>query len=194
MPELFPLFSRPIYKTSIETNMTVLEKVKWAKNYTNNISESQNVLDLPEHSALKHECEKALNDYFYNVMGAEDYVKLRITESWFNKTVNGEQHHRHWHPNSLYSAIVYIESDPNSGFTTFLTSNFDTIEYDIKNANLYNSRTWSFGGSKGDMLIFPSNVEHYVTPYEGQEPRITLSFNTFAEGVINKNNLTRLEL
>lgn len=194
MPEVYPLFSRPIFKTEIMTDMVVLEKIEWARNYTNEISKSTNVLDLPEHAALRGEVEKALGEYFYGVMGAQDYVKMRITESWFNRTVKGESHHRHWHPNSLYSSIVYLDGDPESGHTCFLTSNYDTIEYDIKDANLYNSRTWSYGGKKGDILIFPSNVEHYVTPYEGDKPRITLSFNTFVNGTVNNNKLTHLEL
>ena len=194
MAEVYPLFSRPIYKTEIETNMVVLDKVEWAGNYSNSISKSQNVLDLPEHAALRAECERVLKDYHYGLMGAEEYVGIRITESWFNRTEKGQSHHRHWHPNSVYSAIVYIECDENTGHTTFITSAFDTIEFDIKEANLYNSRTWSYGAKKGDILLFPSNVEHYVTTHESDKPRITLSFNAFVQGVINKNPLTKLEL
>ena len=61
-------------------------------------------------------------------------------------------------------------------------------------ANLYNSKSWSMPPINGEMLLFPSSVEHYVTPYTGITPRITLSFNTFVKGNINKQSLTRLSL
>lgn len=192
--EIYPLFSKPIFKTNIDVSNLDISKINWTNNYNNYISDDQNILEKDYFKNLKDLCQKEIEDYFYRVMNADSDVKIYITESWFNKTEKGQNHHRHWHPNSLYSCIVYIHSEPGSGYTNFITSAYDTIEYDILEPNLYNSRSWGFDANQGDMLIFPSNTEHYVTTYEGEEPRITLSFNTFVRGKINKSSLTKLTI
>ena len=98
------------------------------------------------------------------------------------------------HPNSIISGIVYLASEGTSGGTKFITSQYDTIEYGIQNANIYNSRSWTVDPEVGTMILFPSNVEHMVQEYLGDTPRITLSFNSFVRGNVNTDPLTRLSL
>ena len=192
--QVYPLFSRPVYQSNIDVSSFDANDVEWARNYTNSISKSQNVLADEKYKKLLGEISIELNEFFYGLMSAKKEVELYITESWFNKTIKGESHHRHWHPNSLYSAIVYLTGKEGTGTTTFITSAYDTIEYDMEQPNIYNSRSWNFAPKIGDILIFPSNVEHLVDQYNEDEPRITLSFNTFVRGQINNSALTRLEL
>lgn len=191
---LWPLFSKPIFKTYIDLGNVNLENVKWARNYQNWISTSQQVLDDPEFSELADKVYQGVAEYFYNIMQAEPSIELYVTESWFNKTENGQSHHRHWHPNSLLSAVVYLESEGDSGRIKFITSQYDTLEYNIVGPNLYNSRSWSVTPERGTMIVFPSNVEHMVEEYFGNTPRISLSFNTFIRGNINVDPLTRLSI
>ncbi len=127
-------------------------------------------------------------------MNASPDCEIYITESWMNKTEKGQSHHRHWHPNSILSGIVSISTEAAGGATIFITSGYDTIEYDIIEPNLYNSKRWGINLNSGDMLIFPSAVEHLVEEYQGDTPRITLSFNTFVKGFVNKSPLTRLKI
>lgn len=192
--ELWPLFSKPIFRTPIDLSNLDLSKVKWARNYNNWISENQDVLDQPDFQNLREQVYGGLSEYFYGIMNASNRVEIYITESWFNKTEKGQSHHRHWHPNSLVSGIVYIASDGTSGSTRFITSQFDTIEYNISESNIYNSRSWGIVPEVNTMMLFPSNVEHLVEEYLGDSPRITLSFNTFVKGNINVDPLTRLSL
>lgn len=192
--ELWPLFSKPIFRTPIDLSNLDLSKVKWARNYNNWISENQDVLDQPDFQNLREQVYGGLSEYFYGIMNARNNVEIYITESWFNKTEKGQSHHRHWHPNSLVSGIVYIASEGTSGSTRFITSQFDTIEYNISESNIYNSRSWSIVPEVNTMMLFPSNVEHLVEEYLGDSPRITLSFNTFVKGNINVDPLTRLSL
>lgn len=192
--ELWPLFSKPIFRTPIDLSNLDLSKVKWARNYNNWISENQDVLDQPDFQNLREQVYGGLSEYFYGIMNASNRVEIYITESWFNKTEKGQSHHRHWHPNSLVSGIVYIASEGTSGSTRFITSQFDTIEYNISESNIYNSRSWGIVPEVNTMMLFPSNVEHLVEEYLGDSPRITLSFNTFVKGNINVDPLTRLSL
>tara|TARA_B110000879_G_scaffold50703_1_gene71678 strand:- start:1343 stop:1930 length:588 start_codon:yes stop_codon:yes gene_type:complete len=195
MIDVFPLFSNPVMKHPVDLTGLDLSSVVWGPNYNNSISQSQTVLEQEPFLNLKEECMKGVREYFYNMMSVTDSTEIYITESWFNSTAKDEVHHRHWHPNSIVSGIVYIASEEDQGGdTSFITSKYETIELDIKESNLYNSKSWSIPPSNGEMLLFPSSVEHFVTPYTGTTPRITLSFNTFVKGNVNDQALTRLAI
>ena len=116
-----------------------------------------------------------------------NYYGAYVTESWFNKTEKGQSHHRHWHPNSILSGVVTLSGDADSGHLKLITSQYDTLEFQVVDASIYNSKSWTFQSTAGNIIIFPSNVEHLVEPYHGSEPRITLSFNTFVKGKIKIN-------
>lgn len=192
MAELIPLFSNPVFVSEIDNLSLDFSKIKWAKNYNNFISESQNVLEDREFSKLLPSISAAITEFFYGVMSVSQNTEIFITESWLNKTENGQSHHRHWHPNSVISGIVYLEGDETSGHTRFITSRYDQLEFEIENPNIYNSKSWSIQPIKNRILLFPSHIEHLVEEYQGVTSRITLSFNTFVRGTINSSPLTRL--
>lgn len=191
---LWPLFSKPIFKTSVDITGMDLTKVEWTENYNNFISKSQNILEQPEFETISQAVFDGVCEYFYGIMRASQKAEIAITESWLNKTEKGQVHHRHYHPNSIFSAILYLQSEGETGQTKFITSEYQTLEYDIDESNLYNSKSWSITPKVGDLLVFPSSVEHMVTEYQGNIPRITLSFNTFLRGQINSMPLTRLSI
>lgn len=191
---LIPLFSKPIFKAPIDIGTVDLSKVTWTKNYQNWISTDQNIIQQLEFAVVAEKVYDNLCEYFYGIMQANPDAEIYITESWLNKTESGQSHHRHWHPNSILSGIVYLAGEGDTGRTKFITSQYDTIEYDINESNIYNSKSWSLPVINNTMVLFPSNVEHLVEPYTGTEPRITLSFNTFIRGNLNKSPLTRLSL
>jgi len=192
--ELFPLFSRPVFKSTVNTFNVDLSSIKWARNYNNWISESQDVLNLEPFKEISIEICNKVADYFYGIMSVSQETELYITESWVNKTEKGQSHHRHWHPNSILSGVVTLSGNPESGRLKFITSYFDTLEFEVTDSNLYNSKSWSIPSVPGNIVIFPSSVEHLVEEYHGEEPRITLSFNTFVKGKINDLPLTRLKI
>jgi uncharacterized protein (TIGR02466 family) len=191
---LWPLFSKPVFKTPIDIGNIDLSNIKWAMNYQNWISESQTIFNDPAFHQLAENAFNGVCEYFYGIMQAKEEVQICFTESWLNKTEKGQSHHRHWHPNSILSGVIYLDTEGDTGRTRFITSAYDTIEYGINESNLYNSRSWSVTPEKGSMILFPSNVEHLVDAYQGETPRISLAFNTFVRGNINDDPLTRLTL
>ena len=191
---LWPLFSKPVFKAPVDVSGLDFSQVKWAKNYNNWISESQRIIEQPEYAKLAESVFQNVCEYFYGIMQVKSNVEIYITESWLNKTEKGQSHHRHWHPNSVLSGIVYLDSQGESGRTKFITSNYDLFEFSMNDSNLYNSKMWSVVPEAGSMLLFPSNVEHMVEPYLGDTPRITMAFNTFVRGEINSDALTRLSV
>jgi uncharacterized protein (TIGR02466 family) len=193
--ELIPLFSKPIYICNIEDYTKLdTDHIIWCKNYNNWISESQNILGQPEFSTLAQKIGERISDYFYGVMGADDNIEIFFTESWLNKTESGQSHHRHWHPNSILSGVFYLENDDDAGAIRFITAQYETLEFKTKYSNIYNSKSWSYTPKAGNLVIFPSSVEHLVEEYKGSNPRISLSFNTFVRGNLNDLPLTRLSI
>lgn len=191
---LWPLFSKPVFKAPVDVSGLDLSNIKWAKNYNNWISESQRIIEQPGFENLAQGAYNNICEYFYGIMQVKEDVEIYITESWLNKTEKGQSHHRHWHPNSVLSAVVYIDGEGETGRTKFITSQYDMLEYGMRESNLYNSKSWSVAPETGTMVVFPSNVEHLVDPYDGDKPRITLAINTFVRGPINSDPLVRLTL
>ncbi len=194
MKDLMLLFSNPVFQSDIDISGINLADIDWIQNHQNFISESQNILDQPEFSILLPRIQNAVHEYFYGVLKAQSYVEIYVTESWINKSIRGQGHHRHCHPNSIVSGIVYLEGDTDSGTTVFHKNQYDIIEYDTVESNLFNSRTWGIRPPNGSIVLFPSGLEHFVEEYHGDDPRITLSFNTFIKGPINKNTLKKLNI
>ena len=64
-----------------------------------------------------------------------------------------------------------------------------------KNFNVHNSETWFIRIKTGQLVIFPSYLQHLVPIKEGTNLRISLSFNTFIKGELGgTNNSTYLKL
>lgn len=192
--ELWPLFSKPVFKTYIDVSDVQLEPTNWIRNYENYTSESHYILDLECYRDLKEQINTEVQEYFRNIMHAVPELDIYITESWINKTEKDQHHHRHRHPNSILSGVLYLQTESDTGEITFVSSKYDMVEIEQVDSNIYNSRSWSVIPESGMLLIFPSDVEHMVGLYLGDRPRISLSFNTFVKGKVNWNPLMRLEV
>ena len=191
---IHPLFSQPLYEGRIDIDSVNLDNIVWAENYNNFISTSTDVLEMPEFSILKKQVMLSLQDYFYDVLSVKKQTEIYITESWLNKSIRDQMHHRHWHPNSVYSGIVILQADKDTGLLNFITGQYQTLEYEIETPNLFNAKSMTFCPDPGTILIFPSNVEHLVTPNASDLPRISLSFNTFIRGIVNNQLMAQLKV
>ena len=119
-----------------------------------------------------------------------------ITQSWFTKTNIGQDIHRHNHPNSLMSGVVYIKVNENSDHL-YLSKPYvyQNLNFITQQENEFNSQTVKCTVSTGDLIMFPSNLEHWFDSVEHDEIRISLAFNTFIEGYLgDKIKLTHLPL
>jgi uncharacterized protein (TIGR02466 family) len=191
---LWSLFSKPLYRGDISVGTPDLSKVKWVPNQENWVSDNMQILNEPEFQSIGAQLFALTHEFFHGIMKVDRGTEIYITESWLNKTEKGQMHHRHWHPNSVLSGVLYIDTDGTTGKTVFINSEYSTFEFNLEEANIYNSKKWGITPRIGDVLLFPSNVEHMVDTYEGDKPRITLSFNTFVKGTINSNPLIRLDI
>lgn len=182
--ELFLLFSKPIFRSEIKTNVDISD-VEWDNNTFNQISKNRNILNEEKFKDLSIEINSKICEYFYGLMRASPEVEIYVTTSWLNKTEKGGSHHRHSHPNSILSGVVNLFGNINAGGNIhFQSGEHRMIDYDLQEYNVLNSNSWEFPFKTKTITIFPSSTEHFVNFYHGDEPRITLSFNSFVRGKI----------
>ena len=114
--------------------------------------------------------------------------KLRFhSHSWFHITHSGGYFQNHNHPLASWSLIYCVDPgdedapDFEAGHVVFQDPRATASMY-LDTANRTLSREFSFDAvrlrpSKGDVLIFPSYIQHAVEPYRGLTPRISVAAN-----------------
>ena len=99
---------------------------------------------------------------------------------WANVNRQGEHNRMHIHPGSTWSGVYYVDvgsaraEQPDSGKISFTnpilaekTSFFPKIMPESRSMLPVN----------GQMLLFPSYLQHQVQTYWGERPRVTIAFN-----------------
>jgi uncharacterized protein (TIGR02466 family) len=160
-------------------------------NTGNKITINHNVLEDDTFIELKNFFKNSLNDYVNNVISPSNNVEIYITESWINYTTNNQYHHQHNHPNSFLSGVFYFNCLEKDSIT-FFKKDKGFFDIETNKYNLYNSNSWIIPVNKGELLLFPSSLEHLVEKNNTNDKRISLSFNTFIKGNINNNKSTKL--
>lgn len=124
-----------------------------------------------------------------NDSSPEDIASYRMGyHSWFHITTKGGYFRAHTHPLASWS-VVYCASrgddEPHQPHNMG-----DIVFYDPRgNASMFLDptnramrRELSFNSFKitprsGDLMIFPSFITHFVEPYQGELPRVTIAAN-----------------
>ena len=124
-------------------------------------------------------------------MGSDS--EMVITQSWLNKSGKGESHHEHKHPNSMISGVWYPQIHEKLPPIQFKTEKQRDVDLSFKRYNNFNSATFMLPMRAGELILFPSNLQHSVPPNQSDEERISLSFNTLCKGSLGDiNSLTYL--
>ncbi|MAL45693.1 TIGR02466 family protein [Hyphomonas sp.] len=203
-PIITGIFPTPIYITEIDRGFTkqelnfVKEQKKHCTKNAGNINTTDNyILNRKEFKNIKKFLDKHCKNYLDTVICPKNNIELYITQSWLNYTEADQYHHKHEHPNSVVSGVLYFDSDIEKDKILFTTSQIKQIKPTIDNTkyNLWNSETWFFPVKTGKLIMFPSSTIHSVEIKKGKNTRISLAFNTFYKGTIGSNpELTELIL
>ena len=197
------IFPTPVYISELDRKLTPLElkfvdkQKKHCHNNEGNINTNNNyILNEKPFLNIKKELNLRVQDYFNKVISPANKITPYITQSWLNYTETNQYHHKHAHPNSLFSGVFYINCHEElDKIKFFKKEDYKTIKLEVKDWNLYNSETWWFTVKTGDIIMFPSSLTHMVENKEGTNTRISLAFNVFIKGTIGNNkNLTELIL
>tara|TARA_R100000781_G_C4008759_1_gene102919 strand:+ start:74 stop:589 length:516 start_codon:yes stop_codon:yes gene_type:complete len=92
---------------------------------------------------------------------------FKITEWWYNINGKGHWNHPHTHPNSDFALVMYLTDGDG---LLHLMSPFSQRRDD-------SGDHVSVAAEKGDIIIFPSDITHYVLPNPREEDRISISMN-----------------
>ncbi len=198
-PIVQSIFPIPIYTTKIDRGFTkqelqfVKEQKKHCSNNQGNINTKDNyILNRKEFKNIKKFLDKHCKDYLDTVICPKNNIELYITQSWLNYTEANQYHHKHEHPNSVVSGVLYFDSDLKNDKILFSHSRgYQQIspETNTEKFNLWNSGTWFFPVETGNLFMFPSSTTHQVETKKGNNTRISLAFNTFYKGSVGSNDL-----
>lgn len=140
----------------------------------------------------------SVDQYFDEVYKPKEDVRVYITQSWVNYTKPGQWHHKHEHPNSFISGVLYFNANPNKDKIYFYKNKYELIYNPPREWNLWNSDSWWYAVGTGGLILFPSSLSHRVEPVledDERDERISLSFNTFLTGYLGEDkHLTGLHL
>lgn len=192
--QLFPLFPTPVASYRLGRDFTDNEMAFMRQclqdltpNEGNTTSVFRRVLDTPDMADLRKFCLESIRHYAAQVMQVDD-GEATFTQSWLNLSKKGQWHHAHKHPNSIWSAVLYVVVGDGDRIMfhkhDYINGSFQLAEIEW---NQYNSRTWWLPVHQGELIVFPSQLTHSVPPTESEE-RISLSFNTFATKHIGRND------
>jgi uncharacterized protein (TIGR02466 family) len=141
----------------------------------NNLWESQfNFLDSSEKLVnLKLWFLKATTDFVNHINGTE--YKIAITESWAHITRPGGFHGPHRHTQSTWSGIFYVYADDDSRAENWF---FNHFHLPMIPGYEFFAEQYKTDFVPGKLIIFPSTMLHYATPYLGLDKRIVIAFNS----------------
>ena len=200
--EIGSIFATPIYVSRLEKKLTSSElkfidknKKETYKNEGNLTSNNHYILNEKPFKELKLQLDIRVNDYFNKIVCPSDNITPYITQSWLNYTEKNQHHHKHSHPNSLVSGVLYLNSDEKFDKIIFNKDIYNNIKPSCKEYNIWNSDSWSVPVRTGDIIMFPSSLSHMVEAKQGDNTRVSLAFNVFIKGVIGEGEkLTKLIL
>jgi uncharacterized protein (TIGR02466 family) len=163
------------------------------KNQGNTTSNDRYVLRHDTMANLKAFVEASVAEYLQSIYAPKNEVGLRVTQSWLNYCQPGQWHHKHAHPNSFISGVLYMKAARERDKIYFYRDGYKQISLPTNNWNLHNSESWWFEVGAGDLMLFPSSLTHMVEAV--QQERVSLSFNTFPVGYVGEEeSLTALHL
>ena len=188
--EVTSLFSIPIYDHQYDEDLGDLESecikrstldsgqvlTNFGGWHSNNISSNDDFF-----SDFILEIEKQANNFAKEI---EINQSLKLTNLWININGYKDFNLRHTHESSIISGVFYVKVPDKSGKITFYHPAFKLMmrEWNVNlKHNHYTSSVWSIPPQKGRLLLFPSWLEHEVSPNLSQESRISISFNISGE-------------
>jgi uncharacterized protein (TIGR02466 family) len=210
-----PLFAIPLFQTHLG-DLNIITKT-WLKNLEypyqrtghdgtdedlDEGSKGMYILDKPQLKNLRKQITDTIDYFVHQSLGIDDGIKFDISTSWANRYLNDELVIKHNHKNSMISGVYYIETTATTAPIVFeqawshvnLFHSTTTPTFKQTHANEYNSTTHTIYPRTGDLLLFPSHLEHTVPASDSKDIRYSLAFNCFARGHMGSRGTAQITL
>ena len=135
---------------------------------------------LPEFDWLTKEIEIAVIEYLSKLGYKTNDFSIFFQKSWTVITNPGGTISNHSHPNSLLSAVYYLQSEKDKGGCLIFNSDNSLFKGSIDNSSVNPSIEQKFTGLKpikNSLVLFPSSLEHFVSIHKGEKPRWSITFD-----------------
>ena len=197
--ELLQIFPTPLliipYEESIDEELAYLKTISYREQQQNGNyrSDDSYLLRNEELKNIKNFLGEAVDKFTKNVLQSKQ--RLVITQSWANRNPKGSKHHEHVHPNSIISGVMYFQINEKLPPIQFSKANQDGMKLDPIKYNHINSESFMLPCKPGELILFPSSLKHSVPINQGDEDRISMSFNTFSiDAIGSEQALTHLDI
>ena len=197
--ELLQLFPTPLlivpYEESIDEELAYLKTISYREQQQNGNyrSDDSYLLRQEKLKNIKNFLGESIDKFTKNVLQSKQ--RLVITQSWANRNPKGSKHHEHVHPNSIISGVMYFQINEKLPPIQFSKANQDGMKLDPIKYNHVNSESFMLPCKPGELILFPSSLKHSVPINQGDEDRISMSFNTFSiDAIGSEQALTHLDI
>ena len=197
--ELLQLFPTPLlivpYEQSIDKELAYLKTISYREQQQNGNyrSDDSYLLRNEELKNIKNFLGEAVDKFTKNVLQSKQ--RLVITQCWANRNPKGSKHHEHVHPNSIISGVMYFQINEKLPPIQFSKANQDGMKLDPIKYNHVNSESFMLPCKPCELILFPSSLKHSVPINQGDEDRISISFNTFSiDAIGSEQALTHLDI
>lgn len=180
-------FSVPLYECECPTDLTnrmaeYVQTLSYKPNQFNNLQEG-----LIKDQELVDWFNQCLDELTLELFGDVNF-RVRVIQSWATRASFSEYHGIHRHPNSIYSGILYLNTQNKRGETYFKIPNpwyfFENDSFFMVDHKKEKEQTFTYKAIKGKMILFPSILHHGSHPNITHEDRYIIGFNSFFDGNI----------
>ena len=197
--ELLQLFPTPLlivpYEQSIDEELAYLKTISYREQQQNGNyrSDDSYLLRQEKLKNIKNFLGESVNKFTTDVLNSKQ--RLVITQCWANRNPKGSKHHEHVHPNSIISGVMYFQINEKLPPIQFSKDRQDGMKLNPEKYNHVNSESFMLPCKPGELILFPSSLKHSVPINQGDEARISISFNTFSiDALGSEQSLTNLDI
>ena len=109
---------------------------------------------------------------------SQSHGSVILETLWLNVYEKQNWQEKHIHPPFQWSGVYFVHFDPNEHNPTTFHHPSETL---LATAGITTGTTFTPQVQEGDMIIFPSWLEHSVLMNKSSKIRSTISFNLFIE-------------
>lgn len=186
-----PLFAAPIFRADLSSAISpeqikYIQNLKMVRNRNNEISEDLYIFKHKQLASIGAAVQAALDVYASEVMGIAQ--ELYVTQSWALTNQPGVGMHAHSHSNSIISGSLYYCDLPKPDAKVIFDRHTTYQQLELRplvgKQNIYNTPVNAITPNAGEVLMFPSEINHMVEVNESNKPRRAIAFNAFIRGKI----------